>query len=96
MTDFRKLRAVLQKKYLKFLLLLITPFFVNIIWSGVISSKCAEQRIGTVNKSASQIFSSILDKSFFVVIESSGKIPHMSYVIFFGLYAMGIFCWCLY
>lgn len=89
-TDFRKLRAVLQKKYIKFLLLLITPFFVNIIWSGVISSNVLSRGIGTVNKSASQIFSSILDKSF-VVIESSGKIPHMSYVIFFGLYAMGIF-----
>ncbi|MEY8426706.1 hypothetical protein AALA00_03095 [Lachnospiraceae bacterium 46-15] len=89
-TDFRKLRMVAHKKYLWFLPLLITPFFVNIIWSGVISSNVLSRGIGTVNKSASQILSSILDKSF-TVIESSGKMPHMSYVIFFGLYAMGIF-----
>lgn len=86
----KKLRVALQKKYLRFLPLLITPFLLNMVWSRIISTNVLSRGVGSVNKNASQIFSSILDKSF-TAIESSAKMPYMSYVIFFGLYAAGIF-----
>lgn len=87
----KKLGAIRQKKYLWFLPLLITPVFLNMVWSQIISANVMSRGVGSVNKDASQIFSSILDKSFYVIETSTRAFPYVSYVIFFGLYAAGVY-----
>lgn len=90
-SGLRKLNVIRNKKYLCFLPMLTTPVLLNMVWSRTISTNVLSRGVGTANKDASQILSSILDKSFAVIESNAEPMPYISYVIFFGLYVVGIF-----
>ena len=88
--DWKKLRLILNKKYLCFLPLCVTPILINMIWSSMISVNVMSRGVGTADKSPIGIFYAMLDKCFVTVEGSTTAMPFFSYVIFFGVYILMI------
>lgn len=84
--DWKKLRCILQKKYLAFLPLCVTPVLINMIWSHTISVNVLSRGVGTADKSMETILYAMVDKSLATLESTTTSMPFFSYVIFFGIY----------